>query len=231
MPVRCITFDLDDTLWFVAPVIQRAESRFYFWLQERYPRISERYAPQDLLEHRKVFMRERPELHHDLTRLRKQWLALLAADRGYDHELVEPGFQVYWEARNEVEVFDEAREMLAHLQHDFVLGAITNGNADVRRIGIADYFRFVIRSEEVGTAKPHPEIFEAALRAAGVTAAEAVHVGDDPERDIAGAAAAGMRTVWVNLRDEAWPLESVVPTATVRSLDEVAPLLRAWAAH
>jgi putative hydrolase of the HAD superfamily len=228
MHIRCVTFDLDDTLWWCAPVIQRAEARFYAWLEAHYPQIPARYRPEDLLEHRKGFMRERPQLAHDLTTLRKHWLRLLAEEGGYDETLVEPGFTVYWEARNEVEVFDETHDLLQRLRADFRLGAVTNGNADVRRIGIDHYFDFVIRSEEIGAAKPHPEIFMAALLAGEVSAGEAVHVGDDPVRDIQGAAEAGLRTIWVNLREDDWPLEGVRPSATVTRLDEVAQVLAAW---
>ena len=228
MSIRCITFDLDDTLWWCGPVIQRAEQRFYGWLQTHYPQIAARYRPEDLLEHRKRFMREHPHLAHDLTTLRKQWLHGLAEEGGYDATLVEPGFLVYWEARNEVEVFDEAHAMLDMLRQQFRLGAVTNGNADVRRIGIDHYFDFVIRSEDIGQAKPHPEVFAAALAAGGVGAGEAVHVGDDPVRDIEGAAKAGMRTIWVNLRGQDWPLESVRPTASVTRLSEVVTLIQSW---
>lgn len=228
MTLRCLTFDLDDTLWWCGPVIQRAEARFYAWLERHYPDIPARYSSEDLLRHRQGFMRERSELVHDLTTLRKQWLRQLAGEAGYDEGLVEPGFTVYWEARNEVAVFDEAHALLEAVRGQYRLGAVTNGNADVRRIGIDHYFDFVIRSEEIGAAKPHPEIFAAALAAGGVTAAETVHIGDDPVRDIEGAARAGMRTIWVNLRDAPWPLDTPFPDATVTRLAEVPEILSDW---
>ena len=228
MSIRCVTFDLDDTLWWCGPVIQRAEARFYAWLQTHYPEIPARFRPEDLLEHRKGFMRERTHLAHDLTTLRKHWLRLLAEESGYDEALVEPGFDVYWEARNEVEVFDEAHDLLQQLRADFRLGAVTNGNADVGRIGIDHYFDFVIRSEEIGAAKPHPEIFTAALLAGKASAEESVHVGDDPVRDIQGAAEAGLRTIWVNLREAVWPLDELRPDATVTRLAEVSRILGVW---
>ena len=228
MTIRCITFDLDDTLWWCHPVIVRAETRFYAWLETHYPAIPDRHRPEDLLAHRQRFMAQRPELAHDLTSLRKHWLRHLAEEAGYDETLVEPGFTVYWEARNEVEVFDEAHALLEQLGRDYRLGAVTNGNADVSRIGIDHYFDFVVRSEEIGSAKPHPEIFAAALKAGGVSAGEAVHVGDDPVRDIEGAARAGMGTIWVNLRGEPWPLETLAPDASVTRLRDLPAVLRDW---
>lgn len=55
-------------------------------------------------------------------------------------------------------------------------------------------------SHDVGVRKPGPEIFAAALDALGVSPGEAIHVGDDLAADVAGAAAAGLRTVWITRR-------------------------------
>lgn len=218
--IRCITFDLDDTLWECKPVIARAERRLHQWLDRHYPRITRRRGLEAMIDHRTAYMRRHPELHHDLTRLRKQWLGELASEAGYDHSLVEPGFRVFWEARNEVQPFQEALEALESLGGLYVIGAITNGNADVHHIGIGHHFDFVVRAEEAGAAKPHPQIFRKALEQAGCEAGQAVHVGDDPERDVLGAQAVGMRTVWVNPRGVAWTGEGG-PDATVRGLEEL----------
>jgi putative hydrolase of the HAD superfamily len=107
------------------------------------------------------------------------------------------------------------------------VGAITNGNADVHYIGIGHYFDFVITAAGAGVAKPKAEIFHAALDAAGVQACHAVHVGDDPERDVQGANAVGMRSVWVNVKAAPWP-GGRPPDAEIRTLDELQPLLERW---
>jgi putative hydrolase of the HAD superfamily len=62
-------------------------------------------------------------------------------------------------------------------------------------------------SEEAGVAKPDPKIFEIALDRLGVGALETVMVGDSWINDIAGAAAAGLRTVWFNRTDLERPAE------------------------
>ena len=54
-PLRCITFDLDDTLWDCEPVILRAEQRFYDWVGENFPKIAERYHMNALVKHRRRF--------------------------------------------------------------------------------------------------------------------------------------------------------------------------------
>lgn len=228
MTIRCITFDLDDTLWAITPVILRAEQRVYDWLDRHCPAVTTAYSLQDLMDHRKSYMREYPELHHDLTRLRKQWVAHIATEAGYGADIAEPAFEVFWEARNQVQVFPEALDALDALASVYRIGAITNGNADVHRIGIGHHFDFVVHAERVGAAKPDRTIFLAALEKAGLEAPEVVHVGDDPERDVAGAAAVGMRTVWVNMEGEQWPGAEPAPDAEIAGLGELEGLLEAW---
>lgn len=79
---------------------------------------------------------------------------------------------------------------------------VTNGRATSQRGklaagGLDALTPLVFISEEVGAAKPDPAIFRRALDALGCPAADAVFVGDDPARDIAGAAAVDMATCWV----------------------------------
>ncbi len=193
--VRAISFDLDDTLWACRPVIERAERIFHDWLQDAYPALAARWPPAALLEDRKRFMAAHPELHHDLTALRKAWLAHL---RPGDGDFVETGFRVYWTARNEVRLFDGVEDTLRALRGRYVLGAMTNGNADVHTIGIGHLFDFTVTAAEVGAAKPAPDMFRAAARRAGVDLPALLHVGDDLTRDVLGALQAGARAVWVS---------------------------------
>jgi len=227
MPLRCVTFDLDDTLWECGPLLSAAEEAFYAWIECNYPRISEHSTLVDLIADRRRYFQRYPEMGHDLSYLRRRWLGHLADSFGYDEMLVEHGFRVFWEHRNAVTVFDEAHALLDGMRERFSVGAITNGNADVNYIGIGHYFDFVITAAQAGAAKPKPEIFHAALSAAGVEASHAAHVGDDPVRDIHGAEAVGMRTVWVNLDSSPWP-GGPPPDAEIRTLDELEPVLEKW---
>ena len=67
-------------------------------------------------------------------------------------------------------------------------------------LGLAKHFDSMTISCEVGVEKPNAEIFLAALRAAGVTASQAIHVGDCFEEDVRGAEAAGMKAILVDRR-------------------------------
>ena len=110
------------------------------------------------------------------------------------------------------------------------VGIVTNGPAEVQRakldlLGIEDLVDFAIVSEEFGLSKPDPEIFHEALRYAGVSASEAVFVGDSPEFDIAGAQSADIPSVWVNRYDLAWNSPGPPPTRQIRTLAELPRLL------
>jgi HAD superfamily hydrolase (TIGR01509 family) len=82
------------------------------------------------------------------------------------------------------------------------LGLVSNAfdpgwllHRDLEQMGLAGQLDFAVFSSEVGKRKPHPEIFERALDALGVSAAETVFVGDRLYEDVRGAGELGMTTV------------------------------------
>lgn len=223
--IRTITLDLDDTLWEIHPVIQRAEQRLYAWLDENYPRITEMHSIEDMRVLRKEVVEEHADKVHDLTFLRHTVLAKAATAAGYTEFLVDEAFAVFDEVRNDVEMFPEARPALLALRERFTLIAVTNGNADLKKVGIDDLFDAHINAAMVGAAKPHRSIFDAAVDAGGARASETVHVGDHPLYDVHGAREAGLRTVWVNRNGTEWPGEFAAPDAVVTHVGELEVLL------
>lgn len=221
---RCITFDLDDTLWAIAPVIHRAELKFYAWLDSYYPRITRAMSPQALIEHRHSFMRDKATLMHDLTHLRKLWMREVAKLGGYGEALVEPGFQIFWQARNEVALFDQVEQTLEALGKNYQIGAVSNGNADVNYIGIGHLFDFTVNSEEVGKTKPDKKIFQLAAVKAGVGIEQILHVGDDMEADVIGALNAGASAAWVTDNPARWD-HKTQPDIIVSHISELVDLL------
>ncbi len=228
MTIRCITFDLDDTLWECWPTIRRAEQTLFAWLQTHYSRITERYNSEGLYAHRMAYTKNHPELQHNLSQIRKNWLVLLAHELDYKHEAMavsENGFQVFWQMRNKVTFFDGVEALLLDLKKEYILGAITNGNADVDYIGVGHLFDFSIKAEDVGVAKPDPAIFQLAIDQANVAVEQILHVGDDPIGDIQGAQAMGMKTVWANYAQKEWQ-ESHQPDATVHYVNDLEATIR-----
>ncbi len=112
---------------------------------------------------------------------------------------------------------------LAALSARLPIVSLSNGNADLERIGLRHHFRHCISAREVGYAKPHAAIFEAACAKLGVAAEHVLHVGDDPYLDVGGARDAGLRTAWLNRSGAAWS-HGPSPDLTIGDLDELADL-------
>jgi putative hydrolase of the HAD superfamily len=227
VPIRALTFDLDDTLWAVEPVLQEAELRLHRWLTSNFPTVSRRYDAQAFRELRQDIARTRPELSHNVTALRKESLRVAALRCGCEETLVEPAFDVFLTARNEVEFYADTLPVLRRISTRFPIAAVTNGNADIQRVGLGGYFAFSLSAPETGSAKPEPQMYHAACTRLNARPGEVVHVGDDPRSDVAGALAAGMRTVWLNRSTRPREMERT-PNAEIHTLFELEPVLARW---
>ncbi len=137
-----------------------------------------------------------------------------------------------------VEFVEHHCEVLASLHEHARIGLCSNFTHAATAVGILEqaalrqHFDALVISEQVGVRKPRPEIFQAALHALDVPPAEVVHVGDSLRADIGGAAALGIRTVWVTRRvpDPSRALgeyEGPAPDWQVADLVELPPLMRA----
>jgi putative hydrolase of the HAD superfamily len=229
--LRLVTFDLDDTLWDVRPVLTRAEAATQEWLRTHCPPLAERFDSAALAALRMRLLAERPALRHHISELRREAMRTALLECGYAPaaaaRLAAEAFEVFHAARHRVEPFASVEACLAKLAGDYVLGVLTNGNADVFRIPLGRYFRFALRAESLGASKPDPAHFRAALREAGVEAGDALHVGDHPEHDIEGALAAGLRAAWFNPGARPWPGAGAPAHAEFGDFAELPALLRA----
>lgn len=223
--IRAITIDLDDTLWEIHPVIHRAERRLYAWLGENYPRVTELFSQAAVVEMRSQVFAEFPEQGHDYTFLRRTVLARIAVTANYSELLVDEAMEVFDTERNNVDIFPEVRPALEVLREDYVLIAVTNGNASLERIGIHDLFHDFVSARTAGAAKPARRIFDAAVEAGGAARYQTLHVGDHPEFDVIGARDAGLQTVWVNRDDSDWPQDLPRPDGIVSHIGQLRELL------
>jgi len=223
--VKAITLDLDDTLWPILPTIERAERVLHAWLAEHAPMAAALFAnPAALREIRDHVALHRPELRHDLSAIRRESIRVALYRAGEDPLLADPAFEAFFTARQEVELFDDVEPALQALASRFPLVSLSNGNADLNRVGLARYFKAAISAREFGVGKPDPRIFHAAAGCAEVQPGDVLHVGDDATLDVIGALNAGMQAVWVNRGDHLWPHEQQ-PHATVADLSELVDLL------
>ncbi|MCW3149480.1 HAD family hydrolase [Stutzerimonas stutzeri] len=230
MTIRLITFDLDDTLWQAKPIIQGAERVLRDWLAMHAPLLGD-FPVEALGAIRRMLIEQEPGLKHRISELRRRILFHALADAGYPQaqaqQLAEEGFRVFLDARHAIELAPEVLPTLEWLANHYTLGVLTNGNADVRRLGLADYFQFALCAEELGVGKPDPQPFREALRLAGVAAEHAVHIGDHHEDDIFGAQQAGLRAIWYNPQQQPWQ-HAHQPDAEIHSLTELPRLLKRW---
>lgn len=223
--IKVITLDLDDTLWPIWPTIERAEKALSNWLGQQAPGAARLFADLPTrLALRQQVARTQPELSHDLSALRRASIRLALHHAQEDLQLAESAFEVFFAERMRVDLFDDARPALAFLAARFPVVALSNGNADVARVGLGEFFTASLNAQEFGVGKPDPRIFHAAAQSAGVTADAVLHVGDDAALDVLGGLGAGMQTVWVNRSQQAWAHDAH-PHVTVETLRELCDLL------
>ena len=158
---------------------------------------------------------------------RDVWAGALAAAGLRDDALVDELAAAYPSLRRAMRPIDpEAEATLDHLSRSHRLGLVTNGAPDLQReklasTALASRFAAIVISGEIGIGKPDPRIFHAALDALGVSAPDAVVVGDSLQRDVAGARRAGLRSVWLDRAGDAAADGSAVPDARIRRLGEL----------
>jgi putative hydrolase of the HAD superfamily len=220
--LKVLSFDLDDTLWPVAPVIEAAELELLAWLQREHPTVARGHDVASLRTLRAQVAGDRPDQAHDLTFLRHESLVNLFTAAGESRGRADHALEVFLVARNRVSLYPDARPALARLKRHYRLFALSNGNADLQRCGLADLFDGHITARAAGVAKPDPRIFRRMLEAAGVGAADVLHIGDDPHADVDGARRAGLQAVWLNRDAKVWPGDLAAPPRTVTTLADLA---------
>ena len=221
--IRAITLDLDDTLWPIAPTLVAAEQRAQDWLMQHAAEVASAWTHHQLQALRMKLYTSNPDLRFDLLHLRRLALQHAFTDRGFSPEeasdIIESTLEVFMIARNEVAFYPEVLPCLERLAQRYPLVAITNGNADLKTIGIAHLFRATVAGHEHGTLKPDAELFHIACRKLDCSPAEVVHVGDDPDLDVRGAKNAGLHAVWINRGNQQWQGEDVPPM--INTLEDI----------
>ena len=221
--IRAIAFDLDNTLWDVEPVLERAEECLAAWLQEHCPRLA--LSRDEMRAAREQLARREPHNAHDVSYLRVAALAAHARAHGYDEQLAEQAFEVFLAARNEVDIFPDVAPALARLRQRYALASLSNGNADLSRIGLGHLFSVSLNARQIGAAKPEPRCFAHLAQELRLPAAAIAYVGDDPQLDVAAARAAGLRTVWMNRRSLTWPQQLPAADLNVTDCAQLAAVL------
>ncbi|MFC5438209.1 HAD family hydrolase [Rhodanobacter umsongensis] len=205
MQILALTLDLDDTLWPVLPALERADQAVDAWLRQHHPEVARAWPIPAMRELRARVAAERLDLAHDFTTQRQLTLQRAFAACGMAAAPIEALWEIYFAARNTVELYPDSLPALQRIAARLPLVSLTNGNADLQRIGIHAHFVHHVCARDSGMAKPDPRIFLAAAERLGLAPQQILHVGDDPAMDMAGARDAGLRTAWINRQAQRWP--------------------------
>jgi putative hydrolase of the HAD superfamily len=227
-PVRGVLFDLDDTLFdhnfstnCATAAMREFEPALAVWSLEEL-----RLRHSELLE---TIHREVVAGRLSIDDARRERFRRLLTDAGADQEAVGRASAAATRYREEYQRSCRgvagAAELLTALKNRKLRVAVVTNNLTaeqeqkIKRCGFGGRIDVLITSEGTGIAKPEVGIFTAALSAIGVSAAEAVMVGDAWDTDIAGAIAAGVRPVWFNWRGHPPREIPVAEIATLTPLD------------
>jgi putative hydrolase of the HAD superfamily len=195
--VSVVLFDADDTLWDFQGAMRAA---LHAMLEELWTAFPGRESA-GLTVDRMIAIRDRVAVELEGRVMDLAVIRMASFERALEEVgIVEAGLAAELGASyfshqvHFLRLFDDTLPALDALA-GWRLGVVSNGNADVVRLGIADRFETVVRSVDVGVGKPDPAIIEFALERFGVTPDEAVLVGDSEEADVKAARAAGIQSV------------------------------------
>ena len=120
-------------------------------------------------------------------------------------KIAEDAFAYFLKKRHEIELFSGVEDALKALSEKYMLGVLTNGNADIYKLSIGKYFEFSISSLEAQDSKPNKPHFELAKsHLPNLKYGEMLHIGDHQINDIFGAHALGIKVLWFNNTKALW---------------------------
>ncbi|MBT5923446.1 MAG: HAD family hydrolase [Cellvibrionales bacterium] len=207
MPIKAITFDLDDTLWPLKPTLIHAENETYEWLKINAEPLTNQFSLADISEFRFKLFNDDVRFKNQISLVRKETIKAFALRSHYTEaeaiELAEQAFSVHYQLRQKVNCYEGVEELLSTLSKQHVLGTISNGNADVKQTCIGHHFSFALSAEHINSSKPDALIFNTALShienlmGQRLDPSEVAHVGDDFLCDIVGAKRAQFKAIWL----------------------------------
>ncbi len=198
-------FDLDHTIWDFEANAEETLKELYYLYEIKY------LAPISSEEFIEIYSKINHDLwklyrNHGITKaqLRVQRFEDTFLAMGVEHKHIPKDIgEKYVEiCPTKTALISGAREVLDYLQQDYTMHIITNGfeESQIKKLKYSDlgrYFQSITISEHVGKQKPHPLVFETALKNAKCESNHSIYIGDNLDADIKGAINAGWKAFWL----------------------------------
>lgn len=227
-PFKAISFDLDDTLYDNHPIIKKAETNFLAYLQTTYPELIELDARRWHL-YKNLLVKEDPALQHDVSLWRKEMIKRVMVVYGIPMvnaiKYTEIAFEKFLMLRSDFSVPEKSIKLLKQLALRYPVIAITNGNVDIRQIGLEDKFQFVLKAGEGFYSKPHLDLFQQAAQQLEIKVEDILHVGDHLISDVYGAQNNNAQAVWFNPEHAALEGAKLLPSVEMSDLQDLLKIL------
>ena len=231
-PFKAISFDLDDTLYSNHPIMVKTDAKMIDYFSQTFHKLGinddkYHFDNQFWLPFKYQALELYPHYKNDVGLLRLQAYTLGAIALGLSREnaahVAEQALNYFIEQRSNFNVDQSSHQLLSQLQKKYPLIAISNGNVDTKKIGIAPYFQQHFHASIEHKAKPDPDMFIKACQQLNIAPAQLLHVGDCGKNDVLGAINAGCQTVWLDQYHVGKPL-SVLPTIMIDKISQLAAL-------
>ncbi len=227
--IRVLTLDLDNTVWPIEPVVERAQIAVTEHLKRTAPQTTSYLSREAMHRLRQRVIETFPERTHDFGAIRYLTMYSVGLVSGMTNaeagQMAEETFRLFYDLRNEVTCFHGVAEVLPKLATHYSLAALTNGNADLTKItDVGRHMDHHVNAAIAGHLKPHRRMFDMAHRHLDVQPEQTIHVGDHAVEDIEAARAIGAHALWFNPGGQPWPLKTA-PPMMAGSWSEVAALL------
>lgn len=202
---KAIGFDLDDTLYDNRPVLMAAEAKLHKFLVANHPKTAALNI-EDWTQIRLQLAKKQPHLKQDVTLARNIALIQGFIACGYPQQQAEiaanQAMEVFLTARNDITISESVVSTIKALKQHFRLFVISNGNADITKMGISELFEFALHPSQNATPaiamKPAADMFVEAENRLGLGGKDILYIGDHPVSDIVGSNNANWQSGWLN---------------------------------
>ncbi|MGY3779240.1 HAD family hydrolase [Isobaculum melis] len=218
--MRAIFFDVDDTLYDQTEPFTTSFQKYFGQYK-----LDNFAVYKALRKHSDALFDDCVQGKLELSEMRRLRIQMALEDFGItvSDEVAELFQQGYLEAQQQITLVPEMAQLLTKLQQEDVqIGILTNGPGEhqqkkVNQLQLTKWIpaENIFISGIEGLAKPDPAIFKRIEERTGVSADQAIYIGDSYQNDIVGADAAGWQSIWLNHREHDFSKHPVQPTAII----------------